>query len=244
MEKGLEKLESIFECSICCEMFNEVRCPMVIPCGHTICAYCIAHMTCDEDEITCPTDKLTFDASECSKNYSLAEALEAVEQLVGKLKAVKIVNPTVKRKLRTLEANFKNRDVQQVKDQRARPVLKPKANKGWSEASYEEYEYNDYSGYNSPYEESYSEQDEDFAPEELEESKSVEVCWHFQKFRTCNYGDRCKYSHDVPEEEEEEEEHRPRYPGKKCYRIMETGDCQFGNKCWYSHEVSDSEDTW
>jgi uncharacterized protein YlbG (UPF0298 family) len=53
------------------------------------------------------------------------QELEAVEQLVNKLKAVKIVNPTVKRKVKTLEANFHSRDLQQAKDQRTRPVLKP-----------------------------------------------------------------------------------------------------------------------
>lgn len=232
-EKGLAKLDTIFECSICCEMFNTIRVPMSLPCGHSLCAYCIANMTSSDGVITCPIDKLDWDASECSKNYSYAEALEAVELLIAKLQSIKISNPVVKKKLNTLQSTFSRRDAQQAKDLIDKPVLKPKVY--WVDAntpddSFEDYGYDDPSGYSSPYDSSYCESFEVY-----EESKSVELCLHYLRYRTCKYGDRCKYSHEVPYGA-----HVPKYPDKICFRMKDNGYCQFGSKCWYSHNVTES----
>mmetsp|Transcript_13328 Transcript_13328/g.25053 ORF Transcript_13328/g.25053 Transcript_13328/m.25053 type:complete len:259 (+) Transcript_13328:29-805(+) len=241
-EKGLDKLDTIFECSICYEMFNEYRIPMSLPCGHTICAYCVASITTPDDMLACPIDKQGFSASECSKNYSLTEALDAVELLIGKLQTIKIVNPQVKKKLKTLQTSFERRDLQKVHDEENKPAIKPKTYVNCDyeyelDVSYDE----DYpTGYNDYYSGYSSSNDSNITDREVyEESKSVEICQHYQKYQTCRYGDRCKYSHDISVEEPA---HVPKYPNKVCFRMQSGGYCQFGNNCWYSHSIAESSE--
>lgn len=232
MNKGdrLDKLEAIFECSICCELFNEVRVPMMLPCGHSICAFCIASITSPDGSLQCPIDKVRCASADCSKNFAYSEALEATEQLVIKLLEVHLVNPALKKKLVTLKQSFSRRRLQQAKDIVNPPALKPKGESYVAYLSDDIWEDEDF--YYFP--ESSS---EEYPQDDLE---PVEICWHFRNYRNCRYGDRCKYSHDISFSDSDEPEHVPVYPDKVCYRILRTGTCQFSNMCWYSHDIPEN----
>jgi hypothetical protein len=240
-DRKLSKLERIFDCSICCESFNQVRCPMVFPCGHSVCIYCLTSLTSERYTVTCPTDKLTFSILECSKNFTFSEALDAVEQLIDKLNTIKLDDSLVKGKIQALKHNFRQRDLQLAVDVANKPVkqVREEVDSSWEfeddSFDYDE-EHSELVGHYDSMDSGYSEYSE--------EAKSVELCAHYQKFRTCRFGDSCKYAHALSSAEDTYAVHRPKYPHKQCFRMMREGVCYFGTKCWYSHVMAESpEDT-
>ena len=67
MQLKQSALEAILECPVCMQEFDEdEKKPLVIPCGHTLCKFCVSTMV-EEGMLKCPFCRKEMDIGEAAQ---------------------------------------------------------------------------------------------------------------------------------------------------------------------------------
>ncbi|OMJ66646.1 hypothetical protein SteCoe_36446 [Stentor coeruleus] len=86
-------MESNFECPICSEVFNKnLRVPLVLLCGHTVCKKCVNDLFSIKKTIICPLDRKTDSRqiSQISFSYTILELIDKVTLMTSKIKILSL----------------------------------------------------------------------------------------------------------------------------------------------------------
>lgn len=77
-------MEDVLSCPVCLEPFDlQVRLPLVLACGHTLCRSCVTAMLSSTPELHCPHDRSTDSRplNALSRNYLVCDAIERTNKL-------------------------------------------------------------------------------------------------------------------------------------------------------------------
>lgn len=77
-------MEEVLSCPVCLEPFDlQVRLPLVLACGHTLCHSCITALLSSAPQVHCPHDRSTDSRplNALSRNYLVCDAIERTHRL-------------------------------------------------------------------------------------------------------------------------------------------------------------------
>jgi len=66
---------------------------------------------------------------------------------------------------------------------------------------------------------------------------NLDYCFQYRQRGTCQYGDKCKFSHDLSKIEESPELLELEKKPKLCYGFQRRGTCKYGDSCKFVHDV-------